>query len=114
MGAISNKYTIDERLKEMPYDSDSILFTVKNSPIRETNQIEIQANLPAAVDPDIIIGQVSRWLDLQKHLGKDLRVYLWCSNGQVEKYVLGIVRNMEHLYVTILPTYLKGEFNYDE
>lgn len=106
-------FTLGERLEEMLMDSPDIFYQISNTPMRQEDQVEIQAELSAAISPDIILGQVSRWLDLQKLLDKDLRVYLWSSNKEVEKYITAVVANMDHLFITILPTYLKGEFIHD-
>lgn len=108
-----DKFTLEARLKDMLWDTSDVLYQLKHTPMREESQIELQAELSAAVDPDIIIGQVSRWVDLQHTIGKDLRIYVWSSNTVVEKWLMSVVANMEHIFVTILPTYLKGEFEHD-
>lgn len=109
----TSNFTLGERLKEMPMDSPDILYTIATTPVRESKVYEIQAELSAAIDVDIIISQVYRWIDIQRAIGKDLRVYLWSSNPEVEKYVMGIASQLDHLYITVLPMYLKGDFKHD-
>lgn len=110
----SGELTLGSRLKDMLWDTPDILYKIKTTPMRETRQYEIQADLPAIVDPDIAISQVLRWSDLQRLLAKPLRIYAWSSNTDVEKWVLSASANISNIFVTVLPTYLREGFEHDE
>ncbi len=101
------KLSLEDRIDGLVHDAPDILYTLSRLEQRGEGPIEIVAELPAAPDIDIILGYVQRWNEIQKHFDRDLRVYAWSYNVQVEKYVLGCTLQMPHLAVTILPTYLK-------
>lgn len=67
--------------------------------------VEVRDRLPARIDPDIIIGQVMVWKDIQSRLGENvyLRVFAESYRPDVEKYVLNLVKDMEYILVTIVP-----------
>lgn len=106
--------TLDDRLNGIVKDSPDILYKLNQIEINEDSTIEIVTELPAAVDPYILLSYVSRWREIQKHFGKELRVYAWSYTMEVEKYVLLLVQNIEKLSVTVLPMYLKENKRYGE
>ena len=63
----------------------------------------IESELPAYPDPDIILGYVQRWREVQRLFGKELRIFAWSYDTRVEKYILACVQNMPNIYITILP-----------
>lgn len=65
--------------------------------------LTIESELPAYPDPDIILGYVQRWREVQRLFGKDLRIFAWSYDTRVEKYILACVQNMPNIYITILP-----------
>lgn len=109
----SNKmYSLDERINGLVKDSPDILYKLNKLATPKGQPIEIVAELPAAVDPDIILGNVQRWREIQKYFDCDLRVYAWTYNTEVEKYLLGSVQHMSRIAVTTLPMYLKESKKY--
>lgn len=101
------KLSINERIDGCVKDAPDILYTLSRIEPRGDDPIEIVSELPAAPDVDILLGIVMRWNEIQKHFGRDLRVYAWSYNTTVEKYLMGCVQNLSHIHVTVLPTYLK-------
>lgn len=92
----------------LPQDSADILHKLdKLRPNDSEAPVEILAELPAAVNIDIIIAMVSRWHEIQLFMKKPLRVFAWSSEGAVEKYVAGLVGPIDNLYLTVLPITLK-------
>lgn len=110
----STSLRLDEHLKNAVRDTPDIVYQLSQLPPREGSTIEIVSDLPAAVDIDIILGYITRWYDVQQHFNKDLRIYVWSYNTVVEKYVLGCVQQMSRIYVTVLPSWLREDFAYDE
>lgn len=100
----STVLSLDNRLKTIVKDGPGVLADLSKS---EANVLEILSELPAAADPDIILGFIKRWREVQTITGKDLRVYAVFYTPTVEKYVLGCVQNMSHIFVTALPVQLK-------
>lgn len=99
--------TLDERINGVVHDAPDILFRLSKLATPKGQPIEIVSELPAAADPDIILGHIRRWSEIQKYFDCDLRVYAWSYSTEVEKYVLGCVQNMSRINVTTLPMYLK-------
>lgn len=106
------KLTLDERINGVVKDSSDIVYKLSKLKPVDGQPVEIVAELPAAADPDIILGTVKRWSELQKYLDCDLRVYAWSYNTVTEKYLLGVVQNMPRVCVTVLPMYLKENKKY--
>lgn len=98
---------IDSHIEGLLKDSPDILFRLTQLATPEGQPIEIVSELPAATNPDIIIGYVQRWREIQKHFNCELRVYAWSYSVEVEKYLLGCVQHMKHIAITTLPMYLK-------
>jgi hypothetical protein len=103
---------LDERINGVIHDSPDILYRLTKLETPEDQPIEIVSELPAAVDPDIIIGYVQRWVEIQHYFNKDVRIYAWSYSTESEKYVMGCVQNMSHVFVTVLPMYLKENKQY--
>jgi hypothetical protein len=99
--------TFKDMFADIIKDSSDILFKITQAGYNKDEPVEIQSELPASADPDIILGYVKRWLELQKALDCDLRIYAWSYTPEVEKYVLRMTNHMSHIHVTTLPTYLK-------
>lgn len=113
MGNKTTQLSLDERIGGVVKDSADIIIKLsKLSPVGD-EPIEIVSELPAAADPDIILGNIKRWQEIQKYFNRDLRVYAWSYTVEVEKYVLGVVQNMPRVAVTILPMYLKETKRYE-
>lgn len=112
MGTSTKNETLDEHIKKLIKDDTDVLYRLSKAGVGSNDVVEIVTELPAATDPDLIIGCVSRWNDIQKHFNKDLRVYAWSHNTKVEKYVLGCVQNMSRITVTVLPFCLKEALRY--
>lgn len=110
----SSLLTLDDRINGVLQDSPDILYRLCKLDNNSDKPIEIVSELPAAADPDIILGYVSRWREIQLYFNRDLRVYAWSYNTEVEKCVLGCVQNMQHICVTTLPIYLKENKRYGE
>ena len=108
---ISTNSTLDAHLSNVVEDSNSVLQDLSKS-CTDGEFVEIQSLLPAAPDPDIILGYVKRWREIQQHFNKELRVYAWCETTLVEKYILGCTQHMSHIHVTVLPTTLKEKKHY--
>lgn len=113
MGTSTN-LSLEERINGVMHDGPDILYRLTKLATPEGQSIEIVSELPAATDPDIIIGYVQRWREIQKHFNRDLRVYAWSYTTEVEKYVLGCTQNMKNICVTVLPMYLKENKRYGE
>lgn len=111
MGA-SSVLSLDERINGVVHDSPDILYKLTKLGTPSDQPIEIVTELPAAADPDIILGFVQRWVEIQHHFNCDVRVYAWSYTVEAEKYVLGCVQNMSHITVTPLPMYLKETKRY--
>ena len=105
-------YTLDERINGLVQDSPDILYKLCKLATPKGQPIEIVTELPAAIAPDIILGHVQRWREIQKYFDCDLRIYAWTYNTDVEKYVLGSVQHMSRIAVTMLPMYLKENKKY--
>ena len=105
----ASSMTLEERINGVVKDSPMLLYDLTKVGVSpDTNEpIEIVVDLPAAPDPDILLGHISRWREVQVHFKKDIRVYAWCVNPIVEKRVLACVQNMSGIYITVLPDYLK-------
>lgn len=110
--AVDKVGSIDSHLDGVIHDSPDILFKLSRLQPKEGNPIEIVTELPAALSPDIIIGYVQRWREIQQHFDCELRVYAWSYTMEVEKYILGCTLNMKHIAVTTLPMYLKETITY--
>ena len=108
----NSKISLLDRINGVMKDSPDILFKLSKLETPHDKPIEIVTDLPAAADPDIIIGMVQRWSEIQKYFNQDLRVYAWSYTVEVEKYLLGCVQNMSHIAVTVLPMYLKESKQY--
>ena len=98
---------IDDHINGLMKDSPDILYKLTRLATPKGKPIEFVVELPAVTNPDIIIGYVQRWREIQKHFDCELRVYAWSYTTEVEKYLLGCVQHMKNLTVTTLPMYLK-------
>lgn len=97
-----------EFLDTLVKDGPDVIYKLSQAPIPDGDRpIEILADLPAAIDIDIILGHVKRWREIQLYFNRPLRVYAWSSQLIVEKYVLGCMQRLEQVSMTVLPTYLK-------
>lgn len=101
--------SLEERINGVMRDSEDILYKLSKLSTPEGQPIEIVTDLPAALAPDIIIGNVQRWREIQKHFDCELRIYAWSYNPVVEKFVLQAIQNMPKVMVTVLPSYLRGD-----
>lgn len=110
--SMQSQMTLVERIDGLIHDSNDILVKLTKMQPDSSRPIEIVAELPAAISPDIIIGTVQRWREIQKHFNCELRVYAWSYNPDVEKYVMKCVQPMDRVLVTPLPTSLKGDTLY--
>lgn len=108
----NSKISLEDRINGVMEDSPDILYKLSKLSTPKDVPIEIVTELPAAPDPDIIIGLVTRWYEIQKYFNQDIRIYAWSYNHEVEKYLLGCIQNMSHIYVTVLPMYLKESKQY--
>ena len=108
----NSKITLEDRINGVMKDSPDIIYKLSKLTTPKDMPIEIVTELPAAPDPDIVIGLVTRWCEIQKYFNQDLRVYAWSYTEEVEKYLLSCVQNMSHIYVTVLPMYLKESKQY--
>lgn len=106
MGA-STKLSLEERIDGLVHDAPDILYTLSRLEQRGEGPIEMVTDLPAAQDVDIILGYIQRWAEIQKHFDRELRIYAWSYNTEVEKYVLGCTLHMPKINITVLPMYLK-------
>lgn len=112
MATKTHKLTLEERIEGVIHDGPDLLFRLSKTLPQGNEAIEIVSELPAAADPDIIIGYVTRWNEVQKLFKRDLRVYAWSYTVEVEKYILNCTRHMSHIAVTALPYYLKENKTY--
>ena len=110
----SSLFTLEDRINGVMQDGPDILYRLSRLNQPADQPIEIVSELPAAPDPDILMGYVMRWREIEKHFDKELRVYAWSYNTEVEKCVLGCVQNMSRICVTVLPMYLKENKRYGE
>ena len=99
--------TFEDKFSDVIKDSQDILYKLIQAKVDITKPVEIQSELPASADPDIVLGYIRRWSELQKTLDCDLRVYAWSYTPEVEKYVLRMTNLMSHIHITTLPMYLK-------
>lgn len=107
------KITTENYWDKLVHDSPSVYYELSKINYKyEDEPAEIVTELPSAVCIDIILSMVSRWLELQKMLGRPLRVYAWSSERTVEKYVLGCLSSMDKVCMTVLPMHLKREMKY--
>lgn len=65
--------------------------------------IELQAELPEALNVDILLGTVNLWRDLRDYFNKPIRIYTTCHNTVVEKYIEKVISGYQNLYLTIIP-----------
>ncbi|MCM1215120.1 MAG: hypothetical protein NC548_11440 [Lachnospiraceae bacterium] len=110
--SMQSRMTLEERIDGMMRDSEDILHKITKLKPPKGRPIEIVTELPAALCVDIIVGNVQRWSEIQKHFDRELRVYAWSVNPIVEKYVQNLVCNMDKVLVTTLPMYVKGDVYY--
>ena len=113
MGTRTN-LPLDERINGVIKDSPDVIYQLSRIKQSDDTPIEIVSELPAAVDVAIILSYIQRWSQIQKQFNRDVRIYAWSYSTDVEKYVLGCVQNMSHVFVTILPFYLKETKRYAE
>ena len=114
MGTSSLFTTLEERINGLIHDGPDILYRLSKLEQASDQPIEIVSELPAAVDPDIILSHAMRWREIEKHFNRELRVYAWTYTPEVEKCILGCVQNMSRVLVTPLPMYLKERKRYGE
>lgn len=110
--SMQSRMNLVERIDSLMHDSSDILYKITKLTPPDGKPIEIVAELPAALDPEIIIGHVQRWREIQMHFDRELRVYAWTYNAVVEKYVMSCVQTMPKVLVTPLPMSLKGDTLY--
>lgn len=110
--SLQSQLSLDERINGMMRDSEDIMYKLTKLQPAVGRPIEIVAELPAALFSDVIVGAVQRWSEIQKHFDRELRVYAWSYNAEVEKYVQNLLRNNPKVLVTVLPMYLKGDVLY--
>lgn len=112
-GNTTRPASLEERLSGAVLDSPNIvqrLSSIEQPP--KGQPLEIVTELPAGLCPEIIIAMIMRWRELQIHFDRDIRVYAWSFNTEVEKYVLQCTNNMSHIFVSILPVKLRGDGKY--
>lgn len=102
-------FTLDERINGLVHDSEDILYKLNKLPLNEDEPIEIVTDMPVVPNTDIIIGSICRWREIQKIYQRPIRVYAWVHTTEVEKCLLRCVQNMEDIFVTTLPTYLRSK-----
>ena len=100
---IRTNISLDDRIKNAEQDGPDILCRLYQRDLTAVDEVDILAELPAAVDVQLILAQVSAWSDLQKHLNKHIRIFAITYDRRVEKYVLGIVQHMDNISVTSVP-----------
>ena len=108
----TSSLSLSERINGCIKDTPDILYQLTKIGVVKGQPIEIVTELPAACDPDILLGHVQRWVEIQKHFDCDVRVYAWSYTVEVEKHLLGCVQNMSHIAVSVLPMYLKENKKY--
>lgn len=96
---------LDQALESAVKDDANLIpnLSIKNNKNKDAELFTIVSELPAYPDPDIILGYVQRWREVQKLFGKDLRIFAWSFDTRVEKYILACTQNMPNIYMTILP-----------
>lgn len=106
--------SLEERMFGVVEDSANLLYNLTRVGVKQSTDepIEIWTDLPARLDGEVILAYLNRWDEVQKHFGKDLRIYAWSVNPIVEKYMLGCLQNMSHIFLTVLPYYLKEKKTY--
>lgn len=90
-------------------DCPDVIAKLSQSEQMSKDCLEIVSELPSADMPDLIIGMVQRWVDIQKYFDKDLRIYAWTNNPTVEKYASQCVNPMSRVFITVLPYTFRGE-----
>lgn len=76
--------------------------------------LEIQTELPDVVLPQLLLGSVSRWVELRDYYSRPIRIYAVSDNPLVEKYIVGLVNNYKDLYITIIPKSRKEMLEFGE
>lgn len=101
--------SLDLRIMRALEDSPTIFARLNSVDLSEIDVLEIRAELPATLYVDSILAQISRWSDIAKHTGKNVRVYAWSYNDEVETYMQQIVANRDNIMLTVLPYYVKED-----
>lgn len=110
----THRLTMEERIDSVVHDGPDLLYKLSRLNTPADQPIEIVSELPAATDLDIILGYVTRWVEVQQYFNRDLRIYAWSYTVEVEKYILSCTQQMSHIAVTVLPFYLKENKTYGE
>ena len=105
MDTDTTKSLLDQALESAVKDDANLIpnLSIENNKNKDAELFTIVSELPAYPDPDIILGYVQRWREVQKLFGKDLRIFAWSFDTRVEKYILACTQNMPNIYMTILP-----------
>lgn len=104
--------SLEERLSGAVLDSPDIVKKLSYLNPPAGKPLEIVTELPAGLNPEIIIAMVMRWREIQQYFDCDVRIYAWSFDTKVEKYVQQCTSLMSHILVTILPVSLRGDNKY--
>ena len=110
----SNTLSLEDRINGVVHDGPDLLYKISKLDTPAGAPIEIVSELPAATDLGIILGYITRWVEVQHVTNRDIRIYAWSYSVAVEKYILSCTHHMSHIAVTTLPMYLKENKTYGE
>ena len=104
--------TFEEFLVTLPKDDSNVIERLSKVVQDDERPIEIISELPERFIPDILLATVNRWRDVSKYFNKPIRVYGWCYDDAVEKYIQQMVCARDGVQLTVLPHYLKEVVDY--
>ena len=106
--ADKTKLGINEYIDSLLKDSFSIVADVSGFYRPDAKEVEFSVELPAAVDHISLTAMIERWISIRDVVDKDIRIYAWSYNKEVEKLVSNMLASQSRIYITILPFELKG------
>ena len=113
MGNRNRETAINEKLATLVEDNPNVLANLIDAGYNPDSEIvEILTTLPAAVDIDVFIGTVMRWVNICEYFNRPIRVYAWSYNQDTEKIFTQLVQERKEVFLTPLPGYLRGELSH--
>ena len=110
----SEAYTLGSCFDSIVSDTEDVMSKLGDNPVCIGEELLIQSELPARAAPDVLIGLVRRWREIQMFYNRPLRIIALSYNSSVEKHILGLVQNMPNVLITVIPTELLHLRTYTE
>lgn len=100
---------IIDYINSLPVDCENVMQEV-SAYAYPTEVVELRAELPSYLNLSICDAQLRKWKDIQKSLGKPMRVYAVSYNILVEKWFSSALRSDENIFITAIPYEWKARY----